>query len=64
VINLEDNAALQPVTVPVWAWLALALAAMAIWAMAMGNGAVLARAAPVLHELFHDTRHLVGVPCH
>lgn len=20
--------------------------------------------APVLHELFHDARHLLGVPCH
>jgi uncharacterized protein (UPF0276 family) len=64
VIPLEDHAALQPVPVPVWALLAAALAVLAVYAVLIENGAVLARAAPVLHELFHDARHLAGVPCH
>jgi len=68
VIDLDHELALpvQPerVAVPVWAWLVVALAILTLFAITMSNSAVLARGGTVLHELFHDARHFVGVPCH
>lgn len=61
---LDDTTTVQPIAIPVWAWLVVAFAAMAVYALTMENGAVLARHSTVLHELFHDARHFVGVPCH
>ena len=49
---------------PAWAWLFVALATLAVYAVTMDNGTVLAGAAETVHELFHDARHFVGVPCH
>ena len=54
-------------TLPVWAWLAAAMAAALFWTVTMEAGAVSAavgQSGPFLHELFHDGRHLIGVPCH
>ena len=56
--------AAEPVAVPAWAWLVLALALATVYAMAMENGATLKAGATVLHELFHDGRHFLAVPCH
>jgi hypothetical protein len=54
-----------PVSVPAWAWLLLAFAVFAIYFLAQENGALLsAPAAEMLHELTHDARHALGVPCH
>ena len=54
-----------PVKVPVWAWLLLAFAVFTIYFLAQENGALLsAPAAEMLHELTHDARHALGVPCH
>lgn len=53
------------VKVPVWAWLLLAFAVFTIYFLAQENGALLsAPAAQMLHELTHDARHALGVPCH
>lgn len=53
------------VKVPVWAWALLALAVFTIYLLAQENGALLsAPAAEMLHELTHDARHALGVPCH
>lgn len=52
------------VVVPVWAWFVVALAVAAVYALALENGAVLSAGADTLHELFHDGRHFLGVPCH
>ena len=52
---------------PIWAWLAAAVALTLFWTVMMEAGAVSAavgRSGPFLHELFHDGRPLVGVPCH
>ncbi|MBW3668444.1 MAG: CbtB-domain containing protein [Actinobacteria bacterium] len=49
---------------PVWAWIVVAFAAFALYALAMENGALLASKAEAVHELFHDARHFIGVPCH
>ena len=63
-ITLNDSTALEPVHVPLWAWLVVALAAAAVYLLALDNGAVAAQGASTLHELFHDARHFVAVPCH
>ena len=53
------------VRVPVWAWALLAFAVFALYFVSQENGALLsAPAAQVLHELTHDARHALGVPCH
>jgi len=43
-----------------WAYAFLALAAALFTVMTLANGA----AAHSLHELLHDGRHVLGVPCH
>ena len=54
----------EAVVSPVWAWLVAALALMSVYALTMENGATLSAGATFLHELFHDGRHMLGVPCH
>ena len=54
----------EPIALPVWTWLVLALALATVYALSMENGATLEAGASVLHELFHDGRHFLGVPCH
>ena len=54
----------EAIDVPVWAWLVLAFALLTVYALTMENGATLKAGASVLHELFHDGRHMLGVPCH
>jgi hypothetical protein len=56
---------LASVKVPAWAWLLLAGAVFTIYVLAQENGALRsAPAAEMLHELTHDARHALGVPCH
>ena len=55
------------VTLPTWAWLAMALALGLLYAVTFDGGFLSARLSSsgmFLHELFHDGRHLLGVPCH
>lgn len=59
-----DDALVEPIHVPVWALLAVALAAVAIFTLTLENGLLLGAHAEQVHELFHDARHFVGVPCH
>ena len=54
----------EPIRVPAWAWFAVALGLAALYLMLQENGAVLAQSWRTLHELFHDGRHVLGVPCH
>ena len=54
----------ERIAIPVWAWFVLALALAAVYAVTLENGATLRAGATVLHELFHDGRHFLGVPCH
>ena len=54
----------EAIAVPAWAWLVLALALATVYALTMENGATLRAGATVLHELFHDGRHFLAVPCH
>jgi len=50
--------------VPLWAWLVAVVALFAVYAVTLENGAVLQAGAATVHELFHDGRHFLGVPCH
>lgn len=53
------------VTVPAWAWALAALAVLSLYVLSQENGVLLtAGAAEYLHELTHDGRHALGVPCH
>ena len=52
---------------PTWAWLAMALALGMLYAVTFDTGFLsshVASSSMYLHELFHDGRHLFGVPCH
>ena len=63
-MQLESTAELVRRRVPLWTWLVLALALVAVYALTLENGATLRAGASVVHELFHDGRHFLGVPCH
>ena len=52
------------IALPAWAWLVMAMALATVYALTMENGATLQAGATVVHELFHDGRHMLGVPCH
>jgi len=57
--------AVPAVRVPVWAWALLAFAVFTLYVLSQENGALLSTpAAQLLHELTHDARHALGVPCH
>jgi hypothetical protein len=50
-----------------WGYLVLLAAVAVLWLVTFEGGVVseaLGQAGSFLHELFHDGRHLLGVPCH
>lgn len=53
-----------PIRVPAVAWAAVVVGFVVIYLMLQENGALLASSWETLHELFHDGRHALGVPCH
>ncbi len=53
-----------PIRVPAVAWAAVAVGFAIVYLMLQENGALLASSWETLHELFHDGRHALGVPCH
>ena len=67
---------MPPTTVPVhdtrralsrWIWPLMAAALGTLYAVSLDNGLLssqLSSSGMFLHELFHDGRHLLGVPCH
>ena len=67
---------MPPLTMPVhdirparfrWLWPLLAVSLGTLYAVSMDTGAISSRVSSssmYLHELFHDGRHLLGVPCH
>ncbi|MFN2505711.1 MAG: CbtB-domain containing protein [Acidimicrobiales bacterium] len=61
---MEERLPLAPTRVPAWSWLVVSLALALAYLVTLDNGAVLQGAANVAHELFHDGRHFLGVPCH
>lgn len=56
-----------PALLPRWAFPLMAVALFALWLVTFEGGPAshaLGQAGSFLHELFHDGRHLLGVPCH
>jgi ABC-type sugar transport system permease subunit len=52
---------------PPWALPTFMAATLLFWLVTMEGGMVshaLGQTGMFLHELFHDGRHLLGVPCH
>jgi hypothetical protein len=60
----QTRATVAPVRVPALAWMAVIFGLAAVYLMLQENGALLASSWETLHELFHDGRHALGVPCH
>ena len=63
-MEMRESLPVERTQVPAWSWLVLAVALTVLYGLTLENGVVLRAGAEVLHELFHDTRHLMGVPCH
>lgn len=64
-VPAQSAPSLSRIRVPLWAWALLAFAVFALYFVSQENGAILsAGSAEVLHELTHDARHALGVPCH
>jgi hypothetical protein len=64
--NQQTSIASEAVTVvPTWVWALAALAILVVVVLTQENGSLLsASAAQFLHEVTHDGRHALGVPCH
>ena len=65
--TIKAAARTTAVNPPMWAWLVMALALGLLYAVTFDTGALsshVASSSMYLHELFHDGRHLLGVPCH
>lgn len=61
---MEESLPLVPARVPLRTWMIVAVALLVAYVVALDNGAVLRSSAATVHELFHDGRHFLGVPCH
>jgi putative cobalt transporter subunit CbtB len=62
---MDQSGTIEPIplrTLAPWAFAAVLLLVLA-YLVTLDQGAI-SRAGPVLHELMHDGRHLLGVPCH
>jgi hypothetical protein len=58
-----------PVAIPLrellpWGAFAAALAFVLLYLVGVEQGAAALASGQVLHELVHDGRHLLGIPCH
>ena len=60
----QTSSAPLRIRVPAWAWLLATVALFVLYLAIQDNGALLSQAGNVAHELFHDARHSLGVPCH
>lgn len=52
------------IAVPPIGYVLVALGIVSIYLVLQENGLLLASSWETLHELFHDGRHALGVPCH
>jgi len=68
---MHDSLAPDFPPIPLWTWLVMALLLLLVFAVGFDQGQLLqpllgkaAVTGNYLHELFHDGRHLLAVPCH
>ena len=52
------------VRVPIWAWFMAVVSVLVLYLALQDNGALLSSFAEYMHELTHDGRHALGLPCH
>ncbi len=63
--ELSPATSVTPLHVPAWFWALALVGAFALYLLTQENGALLSASnAQLLHELTHDARHALGVPCH
>ena len=60
ILPTQDAAAIE---IPRWSWMVLVFALLGSYLMLQENG-LLTSQWMVAHELFHDSRHALGFPCH
>lgn len=60
----QPTTSVESLRVPGVAWIAVAIGLFLAYLMLQENGALLASSWETLHELYHDGRHALGVPCH
>ena len=63
IVNPDRTIATEPVIIPWWTWIVFAVALLGSYLMLQENGLITSHWLP-LHELFHDGRHALGLPCH
>lgn len=56
--------AVPAIHVPGWAWVMAVLGVFVLYLALQDNGALLSSHSNVMHELTHDGRHALGLPCH
>lgn len=68
---MQDSAALEFPPIPIWIWFVMTFLALLVFAIGFDQGQllepVIGKAAVTgnyLHELFHDGRHFMAMPCH
>jgi hypothetical protein len=68
---MHDSPVLEFPPVPLWTWGVMALLALLVFAVGFDQGQLLeplfgkaAVTGNYLHELLHDGRHFMAVPCH
>lgn len=61
---INETTAVEALHVPKELWIASLLALFFSYLMFAENGAVLTQNWEMVHEFFHDGRHIFGVPCH
>lgn len=56
----------RPVAIPVpwWAWALVVYGLAVLFVILQDNGQAFVLSADDLHDVFHDARHALGLPCH
>jgi hypothetical protein len=63
--TIATSAGTGAIHVPAWVWALAAFALLTVFVLTQENGTLLSSgAATFLHEVTHDGRHALGVPCH
>ena len=67
ITTVPESVSAPSAPIPRWGFLLLASAIALLWLVTFEGGLVsqsIGQAGSFMHEMFHDGRHLLGVPCH